>query len=252
MSDPAELLLNDGEADVHFTRPGNDATGLERPWPDGLGWDEGAMTLAVLDFDNDGWQDVYYGLSDYPENRGRMYHQLTDTPGDVPTFEEVPTEDLFDHLRSHGVVTADFDLDGDMDIIVGHSRMRCGGQCYETSQLRAFENVVGQDGNWLRIRLQGDPSHPEQPANSSAIGARVMVTTPDGVEQTQEVDGGHGHFNTQKDLALHFGLGAHCTAEVTVRWPSSGLPTQEFEAQTGYSYALTQFGDPEVLNPDPG
>ena len=244
VSDPAELLVNTGEADVRFERPGLEATGLARPWPAGIGWDEGAMTLAVLDFDNDGWQDVYYGLSDYPTNRGRMYHQVAPRE-----FEEVPTEDLFDHLRSHGVVAADFDLDGDLDVVVGHSRMRCGGECYELSRVRAFENIVGQDGNWVRLRLTGDPDHPDEPANSSAIGARVTLTTPDGVTQTQEVDGGHGHFNTQKDLGLHFGLGQHCAAEVQIRWPNRSLTTQTLTVQSGYAYAVPQGADPLVADP---
>ncbi|MEQ9318919.1 MAG: ASPIC/UnbV domain-containing protein, partial [Polyangiaceae bacterium] len=81
--------------------------------------------------------------------------------------------------------------------------------------------------------------------NRAAIGARVTVAGEDGVVQTQEVDGGHGHYGAQKDLTLHFGLGEACRAEVTVRWPNASLTTQTFELVSGYRYELVQGGEPE-------
>lgn len=234
-SDPSELLFNDGAGT--FTRPGNEVTGLTRTH-EIVSWNDGDITAAMFDFDNDGWQDVYIGSTDYPGARGLLYHQVT--PG---VFEAVPLTEGIDHTRSHGIAIADFDRDGDLDIIVGHSRARCGGEtdCYERPQLRYFENLSAQ-GNWLQLTLEGAPG-----TNRSAIGARVTVTTPDGVTRTQEVGGGHGHYGMQHDLTLHFGLGAACEAEVTVRWPDLPLTTQTVDLVSGYRFHLVQGEAPKAL-----
>ncbi|MEZ4300664.1 MAG: CRTAC1 family protein [Polyangiaceae bacterium] len=242
-SDPAELLLNTGEPDARFERPGNDLTGLAREHsiPD---WNDGIMTGSVFDFDNDGWPDVYLGASDYPGNHGLLFHQTTPA-----TFEPVPIDLGIDHHRSHGSVVADFDNDGDLDIIVGHSRARCDPKgpddCYPTAQVRFFENVLGQNGHFLRLTLTGAAG-----TNRSAIGARVTVKSGD-ITQTRDVDGGHGHYGAQDDLTVHFGLGDACEAEVTVRWPDAALTTSTFTLQADQRYTLVQGEEPQVFTPTP-
>jgi hypothetical protein len=237
-SDPSELLFNTGEADVRFERPGNEATGLTRTH-EILAWNDGDITGAVFDFDNDAWPDVYIGSTDYPGAKGLLYHQVA-----AGQFEAVPPTDGIDHNRSHGTAIADFDRDGDLDVIVGHSRARCGDadDCYPTSQVRFFENVVAQDGNWLQLSLEGGEG-----TNRAAIGARVTVAGEDGTVQTQEIGGGHGHYGAQHDLTLHFGLGSACRADVTVRWPNASLSEQTFELVSGYRYRLVEGGEPEPV-----
>ncbi len=233
-SDMSEALINvtgdDGE--LAFERPGRDALGLVVEHVTGTAWDEGHMSLTTLDFDNDGWRDVYVGASDYPGNRGLLFHQHAPL-----AFEPVPVADSFEHNRSHGVVTADFDRDGDLDLIVGHSRARCDANapnnCYETAQVRAFENVYGDAGNWIQLRLEG------LSANRSAIGARVRVSAG-GVTQTQEIGGGYGHYGAQDDLVLHFGLGEACEAEVEIRWPDASLELQQLTLPGGHRFAISQ------------
>jgi hypothetical protein len=231
-SDPSELLFNDGAAT--FTRPGNDVTGLTRTH-DIVSWNDGDMTGAIFDFDNDGWPDVYIGSSDYEGARGLLFHQWS--PGQ---FSPVDIADGIDHTRSHGIAVADFDRDGDLDVVVGHSRSRCEADCYDTPQVRYFENLSSQ-GNWFQLTLEGGEF-----TNRSAIGARVTVTTPDGVSRTQEVGGGHGHYGIQHDLTLHFGLGANCEAEVTVRWPDHVLTTETVKLVSGYRFKLVQGEQPVV------
>ncbi|HEY0840759.1 MAG TPA: VCBS repeat-containing protein [Vulgatibacter sp.] len=229
-SDPSELLLNRGGVDVAFDRPGNERTGLARTH-DRVDWNDGDMTAAVFDFDNDGRPDLYIGSSDYPGTRGHLFHQ-----GKDGTFVELPPELGIDHRSSHGIAVADFDRDGDLDVIVGHSRTRCegGDHCYSTGTPRFFENVIGQDGNWIQLELEGGPG-----TNRSAIGARIEVRTNDG-RQVQENGGGHGHYGIQHDLVAHFGMGAACEAEVTIRWPDRALTTQRFTLQAGYRYRVVQ------------
>lgn len=238
-SDPSEILYNLQEDAPRFERPGNEATGLTREH-NRVDWNEGDITAAVFDFDNDGRKDIYIGSTAYPGTRGLLWHQKADG-----TFESVSIEDGIDHKSSHGVGIADFDHDGDLDIVVGHSRSRCGSgdQCYapENSHARLFENKVGQNNNWLQIALKGGEG-----SNRSAIGARVSVET-DGMTQMSEVGGGHGHYGIQNELTQHFGLGAACEATVTVRWPDSELSEQTFILPAGHRYELTQGGVPQVV-----
>jgi hypothetical protein len=240
-ADGSEVLVNDGGVDPIFARPGDDALGLAIDHADGA-WDEGHMTAAIFDFDNDARLDLYVGGSDYPGNRGLLYQQE-----DTLAFREVPPAEGIDHDRSHGVVVADFDRDGDLDVIVGHSRARCDAtqpnDCYATSQVRFFENRAGDGGNFVALRLAGGGG-----ANGAAIGARVRVTAG-GETQTQEVEGGHGHYGTQNDLVLHFGLGAACEASVEVRWPDAEGTTQTFTLPAGHRFELARGGRPAVAAP---
>ena len=235
-ADPSELLYNDGQSQPSFERPGNEVTGLTRDHAGGS-WDDGDITAAVFDFDNDARPDVYIGSTDYPGTRGLLYHQRADG-----TFESVAPTDGIDHTRSHGIAVADYDRDGDLDVVVGHSTFRCSGStdCYDTGNVRYFENLVGQDHNWLQLHLEG-----AEGTNRSAIGARVTVTT-DGFTQTREVGGGHGHYGVQHDFPLHFGLGGACSAEVTIRWPDAELSEQTFVVQAGYRYDVVQGEAPQA------
>ena len=241
-SDPGELLVNTGEPEIRFERPGRAATGVDLPH-EGPNWDEGHITAGAFDFDNDGLEDLYVGATDYAGNRGRLYHNVS-TP-ETPRFEELPTADFFEHNRSHGMGVADFDRDGDLDLIVGHSRSRCDqnapNNCYPSVQVRYFENTLGQDGNWLQLALEGGEG-----SNRAAIGARITVRTESAI-LVQEVAGGYGHFGAQEDLVAHFGLGGACEAQVTVRWPDAAMTEQTFQLVSGYRYTLRQGESPRAL-----
>jgi hypothetical protein len=236
-SDPSELLFNSGESDVRFERPGNEVTGLSREHA-GIDWNDGDISGALFDFDNDGWLDVYIASSDYPGTRGLLFHQTT--PG---SFEAVPVDQGIDHTRSHGTAVADFDHDGDLDIALGHSRARCASDCYPTGQMRLFENLSPQ-GNWLQMTLTGRGG-----SNRAAIGARVTVRREDGVVVTQEVGGGHGHYGVQHDLTLHVGLGPACRAEVIIRWPDAAQTEETHALVSGYRFLIEQGGSAVPVPP---
>lgn len=239
-SDPSEILYNRGGDAIRFVRPGNETTGLTRPHRLEH-WNEGHITSAVFDFDNDARPDVYIGSTDYPGTRAHLWHQQSDG-----TFEHLKPSSGIDHTSSHGVGVADFDHDGDLDVVLGHSRNRCGtgDHCYakENAHVRLFENTVGQESNWLQLDLVGGAG-----TNRAAIGARVEVETRRGT-QVQEVDGGHGHYGIQHDTVLHFGLGPACRAEVTVQWPNDNRTTRTFELETGTRYRLEQGESPTRID----
>jgi hypothetical protein len=234
-SDGSEVLVNTGAA-VVFERPGDAALGLAIQHTGS--WDEGHMTNTLFDFDNDGWLDIYQGGSDYPGNRGRLYHQTS-----ALSFEEVATSDFFSHFRSHGVAVADFDRDGDLDIIVGHSLARCDAECQPTDNVRIFENTHASAGNWLQLTLRAPGS---AMINASAVGARITIEAG-GITQTREIGGGYGHYGAQDDMTVHVGLGTACDAEVTVRWPDADLTTEHVTLQAGYRYLVEPGKTPVVV-----
>lgn len=234
-SDPSELLFGT-PGGVSFERPGNEATGLTREH-ELVAWNDGDITSSAFDFDNDGQLDVWIGSSDYEGARGLLFHNQGGR-----SFEAVPLDIGIDHTRSHGSAVADFDNDGDLDIVVGHSTARCEDDCYETNRIRFFENDVGEDANFVQLELEGGGD-----ANTSAIGAQITLVA-DGRTQVRQVDGGHGQFGQQDPLAQHFGLGEACTAEVTVRWPDASGTTQRVTLGQPGRFRLKQGGEPQKLD----
>ncbi|MBL8617726.1 MAG: CRTAC1 family protein [Deltaproteobacteria bacterium] len=236
-ADPSELLFNQQQPEVRFSRPGNPTTGLTRTHS-GVAWDDGDITGGVFDFDNDGWPDVFIGASDYPGTRGLLYHQT-----EPERFEAVPVEDGIDNPRSHGSVFADFDRDGDLDAVLGHSSARCGADCRDTFEVHLFENQLGADSNWVQLQLVGQGG-----SNRAAIGAKVRMTAG-GLTQTHEVQGGGGQWGSQDDLVQHFGLGEACEGTVEVRWPDAEGTVETFAVVSGYRFQLVQGSGKAVVLP---
>lgn len=225
-SDRSEVLVNTGDPQVRFARPGAAAMGLAIDYAT-VDWNEGLMTAAFWDFDNDGWLDIYEGATDYPGNRGHLYRQKAPL-----SLEEVATGDFFSHFRSQGLAIADFDRDGDLDIVVGHSLLRCDSDCQLTDNIRMFVNSQGSAGNWIELSLSARTGT----INGAAIGARVRVTAG-GITQTREIGGGYGH-GAQDDVTLHIGLGTACEPTVEIRWPDAALTTETHTLQAGYRFAV--------------
>ena len=235
-ADPSELLINQGDPSVRFARPGNEVTGLTRAHS-GVAWDDGDITGGLFDFDNDGWLDVFIGSSDYPSTRGLLYHQRAPLE-----FEAVPVTEGIDNPRSHGSVFADFDRDGDLDAVLGHSSARCGSDCRATFEVHLFENQLSEGSNWVQLKLVGQGG-----SNRAAIGARVRLRAG-ALTQTHEVSGGGGQWGSQDDLVQHFGMGADCEGEVEVRWPDAEGTVEVFPIVSGYRFALVQgSGQAEVI-----
>ena len=241
-SDMSQILLNQKSQDVSFERVPGDTSGILFPHQ-GNSWDEGIITATWIDFDNDGRKDLYLGATDYHGNRGLLFWNLS-TPG-APLFYRLSTQDYFEHNRSNGVVAADFDQDGDTDLVVGHSRRRCADDqstpCYETQKVRFFENTLAQKGNWLQLKLIGG-NH----TNRAAIGAVVTLDGEQG-RQRYEIGGGYGHYGAQNDPVLQIGLGSACDAVITVSWPDSDRTKVRYRLPANQRFEITQGERPKTL-----
>lgn len=103
---------------------------------------------------------------------------------------------------THGVATADFDLDGDLDAFLFH-----------LDGPSALLRNDGAKGAWLKVDLQGTVS------NRDAVGARVTLQAG-GRTLTRVVQAG-GSYLSQDDHTLHFGLGAATLVDrLVIEWPS--------------------------------
>lgn len=245
-ADPSELMFNTQDPEVRFDRPGNEVTGLTRPHEQAY-YDDGDITAAIYDFDNDGWQDVHIAESDYPGTHARLWWQKA--PG---KFELLSTDDYFRRNRAAGVLAADFDRDGDIDVITGHTRMRCDkgmdSDCQPDDQIHLHINQVAAQRNWIQLDLQGSAtSATSGGSNRAALGARVSVQTAGGLSQLQHVDGGHGQSSTQRDHVLHFGLGSECLVTVTVAWPDKEGTQQTAQLEANRRYRWVQGQPPQPL-----
>jgi len=174
------------------------------------GWGWGA---AWLDYDNDGDLDLAMtnGITfpteyddAYERDRSRLWRN--DGGG---SFTEVGRDvGIIDDLAGKGLLTFDYDQDGDLDLFIANNG----------AAPVLYRNDGGNENDWLQVKVIGVES------NRDGIGARITVT-PDlaapGERLVHEVDGG-SNFLAQSDLVAHFGLGADAGTidRVSIRWPS--------------------------------
>ncbi|MCA9712155.1 MAG: CRTAC1 family protein, partial [Myxococcales bacterium] len=167
--------------------------------------------LAWLDYDLDGWLDLYLATlhPGPPELTNRLYRSRGDG-----TFEDISAGcGCDDPGWTWGVAAGDYDDDGGVDLVIGN---RAAGY-------RLLHNEHGpQPGrHWLTVELRG-----AGPINRDAIGARVTVHTTDGRRLRAERRSGSS-LGSGDMLPLHFGLGEAEVERVLVRWPDGSESVHE-------------------------
>jgi hypothetical protein len=214
-SDKSQILRNTSGAEgLRFERLDNQKSGtvVPHPTPD---WNEGGIFAAGADLDNDGRLDLFLGTSDYPDQYGYIFHQKPDG-----TFEESGESWDLRHPCASGVAIADFDRDGDLDVILGAGTARDCGKLWDANRVIFYQNDASKQGRSVAIRLRGTT------ANRAGIGARVTIEAG-GKLQHREIGGGYGHMAMQHDTVAFFGIGACEKIDaVRVRWPTNPVEEQ--------------------------
>jgi hypothetical protein len=188
------LLINRGDGRFE-NRAG--ARGIRQG---GWGW-----AAAIEDFDNDGTLDTIHATKTY---------LIRDESGSFTTVETAPalwegtangtfnrrnaTEAGLITSNGRGLATLDYDRDGDRDVVVADT----------SDRFKLYENAA-DDGNWLRVRVDG---------NETPLGSVVRVETSDGEVRTRVLSS-RSNFFSQSSRALHFGLGPQTIERLEVRRP---------------------------------
>lgn len=190
---------------LHFA-DGNAAAGLGESTLDNVGWG-----VAFFDYDDDGRLDLMIANGSTFEDRAHPQTlvpqrlQLFHNEGDG-TFREVGDQAgpaFRVPVNARGLAVADYDGDGRLDVAVSVN----GGRAL------LLRNALSTGNHWLELSLRGAG------AMRDAIGARVVLTLPDGSRRSRVVSAG-GSYLSQHSFVVHFGLGKAARASrVEVLWP---------------------------------
>jgi len=202
--DNLDILIPDMDYGSFLSKRGDfyddliDRSGLAVICGQYTGW--GAV---VFDSDNDGRPDVFIA-------NGNAHHEYAEDAvlarnDGTGVFTDVARGSgaYFDEKWvGRGATWADFDDDGDVDLVVLST----------SGRPQLLRNEGGTGNHWLTVDARVPGGH------RTAIGARVTVVTGDH-RQFQDVIGVNGYLS-QGDARTHFGLGAATKADlVEIRWP---------------------------------
>ncbi len=209
-------------------------------------------SVKLSDLDNDGWVDVYFTNGHSrdeanPDHRAQYSELKAMGKQEIeifrlinlgyPPLEEgnlafrnnrnLEVEDVsaswgLDHFAvSPGAAFADFDGDGDLDIVVNNL----------SEKASVYENL-SSGTNRLVIRLEGTKS------NRFGIGSTIELVTPDGkqIRHLQPVRG----YLSQDEPIVHFGLGNETNIKsLTIYWPS-GIEQKFENLEVNQLYTITE------------
>ena len=166
---------------------------------------------AFVDYDNDGWKDIYSsnGDVDYLGDNAAQHDTLWQNRAGKD-FQDVSEDVGKDFLRKgyqRGSAIGDLNDDGFPDLVVTSLN----------EKPRIMLNSAGNGNHWLQIDLRG------KNINRDAIGAAVTVVTASGRKLYNHVTTSVG-FMSSSDKRLHFGLGQEKEIrEIEIRWPGGAV-----------------------------
>ena len=165
----------------------------------------GATDLQLIDYDNDGWLDIFalgQGLHSF-RNKG--------TAGFADTSAALGLDSVAGTINQ--MASADIDRDGDSDLILA-----------DDSGLKYLRNDGGNKNLQLKVRLYGNRS------NASGLGIQV-----------EGVTGGLRFKRTAQTLPVEIGVGTNALLNsLTARWFDLSLNNVDVEVKRDESITLTE------------
>ena len=166
--------------------------------------------LGLVDFDNDGWKDLFAAnshVNDTVEHFEATSYKLANavfSNSGKGTFEAVPGAGL-DVARAHrGTAFADFNEDGLIDVVVTSLGERA----------ELWQNVTETGNRWIALSLRGTKS------NRGGMGARIKLG-----DQFGQMSSSLGYVSSSH-IPVHFGLGpAALVPAIQIIWPSGAVQT---------------------------
>jgi hypothetical protein len=218
-------LDNDGKPDIFETAMFGEGFPVYRNLGDGQFQDitnsAGLATMTsrstawgagIIDFDNDGWKDLFTANSDILDNAPEVAHRPYILPNSIfrnsghLTFEDLSAKSGpgFKSPGAHrGAAFGDLNNDGKMDIVVA----------VLNGYPELLMNHSTNKNHWILLNLVGVQS------NRDGLGTKVKITTSHGIqfnEATTAVS-----FNSSSDKRVHFGLGDDAVVDsIDLTWPS--------------------------------
>ncbi|WMS87296.1 CRTAC1 family protein [Pleionea litopenaei] len=212
----------------------------------GWSWD-----ADFFDFDNDGDNDLYVlnGMNEFNiySSRNPYYQDPNDKAmkdilmpvsdkesnvffinqgGRLLNQSKLSGLDLLGNSRSAAYL--DFDNDGDLDIAMNNFHEKANF---------FVNNLSRPEHNWLKIKLEGDPS---KGVSRDAVGATILVYTESDQIIWREVHSTIGYLSVHPK-EQHVGLGAAQVKKIEVLWPNGSK--QEFSGlKVNKQYLLKQSG----------